>query len=103
MKNQFKVINLGLNELGVKEFNTHYKVNIEKGWVHKVKLGDRVLSHSKIFKNEKSFLNLKGKNYLGSVDITSCETGRYFKVLLEHVNYKIIKIVMVEEEFDLVF
>ena len=30
MKNQFKVINLGLNEFGVQEFNNHFKTNIRK-------------------------------------------------------------------------
>ena len=99
MKNQFKVINLGLNELGVKEFNDHYKTNIEKGYIKEVKLGYRIGKSSKLFKQEKSFLELKEENYLDFYNLISCDTSKYFHILLKHINYKIVKLELVESEF----
>ena len=100
MKNQFKVINLGLNEFGVQEFNNHYKTNIEKSYVPEARVGAKIITNSKTFKQEKSFLNLKEKNYMGSFNCTSCDTGKYFELRLEHINYKIVKLVTIENEFE---
>ena len=100
MKNQFKVINLGLNEFGVQEFNNHFKTNIEKSYVSKARVGAKIITNSKTFKQEKSFLNLKEKNYMGSFHFISCDTQKYFELRLEHINYKIVKLVMTENEFE---
>ena len=42
MKTYFKVINLGLNEFGVKELNNYYENNISNNWVKEFKLNDIV-------------------------------------------------------------
>jgi len=103
MKVQYKVINLGLNELGVKEINEFYKTNIKKNFFKEVKLGYRIGKSSKLFKQEKSFLGLKDENDFDFVDCTSCDNGKYFRVLLKHINYKIVKLEVVEKELGFVF
>jgi hypothetical protein len=101
MKNQFKVINLGLNELGVKEFNNFYKENIERGYIREVIVGERYSTKSKVFKQEKSFLEKGIENEFGSFGIKACSEGQpYFIFKLKHINYKIVKLVLLESEFN---
>ena len=108
MKIQFKVINLGLNEFGVQELNNYYKDNISNNWVHEFKLGDIVGGNTKIFKQEKSFLKLKKDNYIGNFNCTqhikdSEYGGGYFSIQLKHINYRIVKLEIIENEKEFVF
>jgi hypothetical protein len=108
MKIQFKVINLGLNEFGVQELNNYYKDNISMSWVHKFKLGEIVGGNTKIFKQEKLFLKLKENNYIGNYNCTqyikgSEYGGGYFSIQLKHINYRIVKLEIIEKENEFVF
>lgn len=108
-KIMFKVVNLGLNEKGVNELNEYYKGNIEKGYLDEFKL-DEVIDtcKKKIYKQSKSFLDNKENNYIGNVDspqlIKDEEIpGPYFSLQLKHINYKITKIEVIENESDFCF
>ena len=37
---------------------------------------------------------------MGSFHCISCDTQKYFELRLEHINYKIVKLVMTENEFE---
>lgn len=104
MKVQYKVISLGFNELGVKEFNEFYKENIENLFIEPIKVGDLIITKEKIFKQTKSFLDLKEDNFIGSYGIMSC-TPRlgYFQLKLKHLNYRIVKLEIIEKESEFVF
>jgi len=108
MKVQFKVINLGLNEFGVQELNNYYKDNISMSWVHEFKLGEIVGGNTKTFKQEKSFLKLKENNYIGNYNCTqyikdSGYGAGYFSIQLKHINYKIFKLEIIENDNVFVF
>ena len=108
MKTYFKVINLGLNEFGVKELNNYYENNISNNWVKEFKLNDIVGNRKKIFKQPQSFLTLKEDNYIGNFDCKqsisdSSYSGGYFSIQLKHINYKIVKIEVIENESDFKF
>jgi hypothetical protein len=99
----FKVENLGLNKFGVQELNNFYKENIRKGFVETFKVGDIEVGKSKIFKQPGPFLRLKEDNYFGNIDATqSIEGSKYggpkFSLQLKHINYKITKIEIIEDQ-----
>jgi hypothetical protein len=103
MKIQFKVINLGLNEFGVKELNSYYKHNISNNLVKEFNINDIEGDKTKIFKQTKSFLKLKEDNYIGFIDCKqqipdSKYNGGNFSLQLKHINYEIIKIEVIENE-----
>jgi hypothetical protein len=108
-KLMFKVENLGLNELGVQELNEYYKGNIEKGFINEFKLNDIIDNcKKKIYKQSKSFLKNKEDNYIGNIDclqhIQNEEIpGPCFSLQLKHINYKITKIEVIENEIDFSF
>jgi hypothetical protein len=101
MKISYKVINLGLNELGVKEINDFYKENINNKWISEFKLGDIFIKRSKRFHQEKYFLNKKEDSYFGTIDIKS--NKGWFEIKLKHINYKITKIEITENKSDFNF
>jgi hypothetical protein len=108
MKIQFKVINLGLNEFGVKELNTYYKHNISNNLVKEFNINDIEGDKKRIFKQPISFLKLKEDNYIGFVDCkqqipNSKYNGGYFSLQLKHINYEIIKIEVIENESNFKF
>ncbi len=108
MKVMFKVENLGLNDFGVQELNNFYRDNISENWVKEFKVGDTIVRKKKIFKQSKSFLNLKEENNIGYFDCKqhikdSNIGGGYFLIQLKHINYKITKIEVTEVESDFNF
>jgi hypothetical protein len=108
-KLMFKVENLGLNELGVKELNEHYKGNIENGFVDVFKLNEIIdTCKKKIYKQSKSFLKERENNYIGSIGCSQHIPnekipGPDFSLQLKHINYKITKIEVIEKESDFSF
>jgi hypothetical protein len=108
-KLMFKVENLGLNELGVQELNEYYKGNIEKGFTNEFKLNEIFYNcKKKIYKQSKSFLKNKEDNYIGDINffqhIQNEEIpGPCFSLQLKHINYKITKIEVIENESDFSF
>jgi len=99
----FRVENLGLNKFGVQELNNFYKENIKRGFVEPFKIGDMEVGKSKIFKQPKPFLRLKEDNYFGNVDAAqSIEGSKYpgpkFSLQLKHIDYKITKIEIIENQ-----
>jgi hypothetical protein len=99
----FKVENLGLNTFGVQELNYFYKNNINRGYIDTFKVGDIEVGKSKIFKQPGQFLKLKENNYFGDIDATqSIEGSKYpgpkFSLQLKHIDYKITKIEVIENE-----
>ena len=110
MKNVKKIIEVrlnGLNELGVKELNEHYKHNIELGYFREeFKLGDNLGIKKKRFKQVKSFENLGLENYIITFDCTQTLlnedgsrrdiSGPYFSTQLKHFNHEIYEIEITE-------
>tara|TARA_B110000971_G_scaffold124179_1_gene127137 strand:+ start:370 stop:663 length:294 start_codon:yes stop_codon:yes gene_type:complete len=97
MKVHFKVINLGLNELGVEEYNKNmtYTSEGKPHYGHK-NVGDFIVNYSKTFKVEKNFLNLREENSMGSF-------GSFYWVKLKHINYKIVRIEIIETQSEFEF
>ena len=110
MKNVKKIIEVrlnGLNELGVKELNEHYKHNIELGYFREEFTLENTLGiNKKRFKQVKSFENLGLENYIvtfnckqallnedGSIRDIS---GPYFSTQLKHFNHEIYEIEITE-------
>lgn len=110
MKNVKKIIEVrlnGLNELGVKELNEHYKHNIELGYFREeFKLGDDLGIKKKRFKQVKSFENLGLENYIIIFDCKQALLnedrsekdipGPYFSTQLKHFNHEIYEIEIIE-------
>jgi len=108
-KLMFKVENLGLNELGAQELNEYYKENIERGFVNEFKLNEIIdTCKKKIYKQSKSFLEGRENNYIGNIDCSQYIQneeipGPYFSLQLKHINYKITKIEIIENESNFSF
>lgn len=108
-KLMFKVVNLGLNEFGVKELNEYYKGNIERGFVSEFKLNEIIdTCKKKIYKQSKPFLREGENNYIGNIDCSQHIQnekipGPCFSLQLKHINYKITKIEVIENESDFSF
>jgi hypothetical protein len=89
----FKVENLGLNELGVKELNEYFKdrnTHYKEGDFH---LNQMFGKKTKKFKQAKSFLSRGGDNYVTTIEAWDHD-NRFveFVLLLKHINSKITKI-----------
>jgi hypothetical protein len=108
-KLMFKVENLGLNKLGVKELNEHYKGNIENGFIDVFKLNEIIdTCKKKIYKQSKTFLKKRENNYIGSIGCSQYIQnekipGPDFSLQLKHINYKITKIEIIENESNFNF
>jgi hypothetical protein len=110
MKNVKKIIEVrlnGLNELGVKELNEHYKHNIELGYFREeFKLGDDLGIKKKRFKQVKSFENLGLENYIKTFDCKQALlnedgsirdiSGPCFSTQLKHFNHEVFEIEITE-------
>ena len=109
MKNVKKIVEVrlnGLNELGVKELNEHYKLNIEKGYIEEFTLGNTLGINKKRFKQVKSFENLGLENYITTFNYAqalinedgsaSKYHGPYFSTQLKHFNHEIYEIEIIE-------
>ncbi len=105
-KKEILVICEGLNELGVKESNEHYRPNIEHYGVEKfppIKLGS-YSGVQKRFKNVKSFYKKGLENYLFTHECTQYRKdgiglGPSFSFKLKHFNIKIYE-VNITETYD---
>jgi len=105
MIKQIEVRFKGLNELGVKELNEFYKLNIEKNYVEPYKLGDNIINFKKKrFKQPKSFYKSGLETYVGTEDMTQCREdeekqcgyGPCFSLQLKHFNHEIYEVEMTE-------
>jgi len=109
MKNVKKIIEVrlnGLNELGVKELNEHYKLNIEQGYIKEFTLKNTLGINKKRFKQVKSFENLGLENYIVTFNYAqsllnedgskSEYCGPYFSTQLKHFNHEIYEIEITE-------
>ena len=94
----------GLNELGVKELNEFYKLNIEKNYTQPWVLGsnDKVY-FKKRYKQPKSFYKLGLDALVRTVDLVqSREENKYygyscyFKLQLKHYCYEIYEVEITE-------
>ena len=104
MTKQIEVRFKGLNELGVKELNEFYKLNIEKNYIEPYKLGDKIINSKKRFKQPKSFYKSGLETYVGIEDMTQCREdeekqcgyGPRFSFQLKHFNHEIYEIEITE-------
>ena len=109
MKNVKKIIEVrlnGLNELGVKELNEHYKINIKQGYVSEFTLENTLGIKKKRFKQVKSFENLGLENYITTIDLSQLRLnedgkrrnipGPKFTTQLKHHNYEVFEIEIIE-------
>ena len=104
---QIEVKLFGLNELGVKELNEHYKHNIERyqSW-NEFRLGQTLGLNKKRFKQVKSFYKHGLDNYVGSHDCTQLRlnedgtdskySGPYFSYQIKHFVHEIYEVNIVE-------
>jgi hypothetical protein len=94
----------GLNELGVKELNEFYKLNIEKNKIQPFNLGSNDKVHfKKRYKQPKSFYKLGLNALVRTVDLVqSREENKqygyscYFKLQLKHYHYEIYEVEVIE-------
>jgi hypothetical protein len=94
----------GLNELGVKELNEFYKINIKKNYIQPWELGsnDKV-NFKKRYKQPKSFYKLGLDTCVRTVDLVqSREENKqygyscYFKLQLKHYYHEIYEVEVIE-------
>jgi hypothetical protein len=104
MTKQIEVRFKGLNELGVKELNNFYKLNIKKNYIEPWQLGssDKVY-FKKRYKQPKSFYKLGLNSPVRTVDLVqSREENKYygyscyFKLQLKHYYHEIYEIEITE-------
>ena len=94
----------GLNELGVKELNKFYKLNIKKNYTQPWQLGSNDKVHfKKRYKQPKSFYKLGLDACVRTVDLVqSREENKYygyscyFKLQLKHYYHEIYEIEITE-------
>jgi hypothetical protein len=109
MKSVKKIIEVrlnGLNELGVKELNEHYKLNIKQGYFKEFTLENTLGINKKRFKQVKSFENLGLENYITTFDCAQSRLnedgsrseycGPCFSAQLKHFNHEIYEIEITE-------
>jgi len=105
MIKQIEVRFKGLNELGVKELNEFYKINIEKNYTQPWKLGDNIINFKKKrIKQFERFYELGLETYVGTVYVTQCREneekyigyGPNFSLQLKHFNHEIYEIKIIE-------
>lgn len=109
MKSVKKIIEVrlnGLNELGVKELNEHYKLNIKQGYVKEFTLGGMNGVKKKRFKQVKLFEKLGLENYIVTFDCRQSRLnedgseseyhGPCFSTQLKHFNHEIYEIEITE-------
>jgi len=98
----------GLNELGVKELNEFYKINIEKNKITPFTLGsnDKV-NFKKRYKQPKSFYKLGLDSRVRTVDLVRCRKDEhyhndkygnesYFRLQIKHYYHEIYEIEITE-------
>ena len=97
----------GLNELGVKELNEFYKINIEKNKITPFTLGsnDKV-NFKKRYKQPKSFYKLGLDSRVRTVDLVRCRkeyyrndkygNEAYFRLQIKHYYHEIYEIEITE-------
>jgi hypothetical protein len=106
VKKEIEVKLYGLNELGIKEINNHYKHNISMGYFKEFQVGDLSGLKKKRFKQVKSFENLGLENYITTIDRSQLilnEDGKRrnipgpkFTTQLKHHNYEVFEIEIIE-------
>jgi len=97
----------GLNELGVKELNEFYKINIKKNYIQPWELGsnDKV-NFKKRYKQPKSFYKLGLDSRVRTVDLVRCRkeyyrndkygNEAYFRLQIKHYYHEIYEIEITE-------
>lgn len=94
-KKYYYVIFSGLNELGVKEMNEHYKYSQKLNYCSVFKLNDDVTKRSKRFRFIKQF---GPESHVETYDLSAVEgednrnKHSYFSIQIKHLNHQIYEV-----------